>query len=206
MPILRYKNKLAHFAHIPKCGGTSVEAYLMKVNIAVGFLDSYFMINPAPQKWNISSPQHVDGYSLSRLFPKKFFDAYFAVTRDPFTRFISAYRMAQESEQISIHQNINDFVKSDLDCAVNDLGRFDNHFRSQTSFLIPNESYKFFKLENGLNNVKDFIDLTFLGSRHPAVMLHTNKASKVKTDYTLSDKSKAKLKIIYAEDFKNFSY
>lgn len=86
MPVVRYKDKICHFAHIPKCGGSSVEFYLKRSGAHVAFLDNSFV--SSAKLWNISSPQHVDGNSLSRLFPSSFFDFSFAVVRNPYTRFI----------------------------------------------------------------------------------------------------------------------
>ena len=81
---------MCHFAHIPKCAGSSIEHYLENHNIKLAFLDRTF--DAASKSWNISSPQHIDGYSLSRLFPGDFFDLGFAISRDPITRFISAFK------------------------------------------------------------------------------------------------------------------
>jgi len=78
MPIIKYKDVTLHFAHIPKCAGSSIENYVKRINGAeLAFVDISYVGNPAKKPWNISSPQHIDGASFARLFPKTFFDAFF---------------------------------------------------------------------------------------------------------------------------------
>ena len=43
MPVVRYKDKICHFAHIPKCSGSSVEFYLKRCGAYVAFLDISFV-------------------------------------------------------------------------------------------------------------------------------------------------------------------
>ena len=75
MPIIRSRALLIHFAHIPKCAGTSVELYVRSIAPKrTAFLDRKFRAHDPETVWTKTSPQHVDGYSLSRLFPAAFFD------------------------------------------------------------------------------------------------------------------------------------
>ena len=71
MPIIKVNGILLYFSHIPKCGGTSVENFLAQLSESVVFLDRTFVNNA--NKWNTSSPQHIDGISLNRLFKDKSF-------------------------------------------------------------------------------------------------------------------------------------
>ena len=163
MPVVRLTNKICHFAHIPKCGGSSIESYFDNLGASMAFIDLQFLSQPAIIPWNVSSPQHIDGVSLSRLFPNTFFDFAFAVVRNPYSRFLSAFKYQILHKQIDLKVNINDFINNDLESAATGIGIYDNHFKSQTSFLLPGLSYEIFKLENGLNPVKKYIDLKFFG-------------------------------------------
>jgi hypothetical protein len=91
MPIVRFKNKIVYFSHIPKCGGTSVENFLKIITgTNLAFLNRNFYMDKNRQ-WSVASPQHIPGKDVSKLFPITFFDEFFAVTRNPLNRFYSAF-------------------------------------------------------------------------------------------------------------------
>ena len=199
---------MCHFAHIPKCAGSSIEHYLENHNIKLAFLDRTF--DAASKSWNISSPQHIDGYSLSRLFPGDFFDLGFAISRDPITRFISAFKHHIFQKNIPNNQNINLFIKDELPNLTNEIGIFDNHFLPQSKFLIPGMSYQIFKLENDLASVKQYIDKNLLGFDSSKKILHYNadrsqniiKSKQLEIDFIAMDI----LKELYSEDYSILKY
>ena len=208
MPIVSNNNTICHFAHIPKCAGSSIEHYLENHNIKLAFLDRTF--DAASKSWNISSPQHIDGYSLSRLFPGDFFDLGFAISRDPITRFISAFKHHIFQKNIPNNQNINLFIKDELPNLTNETGIFDNHFLPQSKFLIPGMSYQIFKLENDLASVKQYIDKNLLGFDSSKKILHYNadrsqniiKSKQLEIDFIAMDI----LKELYSEDYSILKY
>lgn len=81
MPLYRHKGSLIYFAHVPKCGGTSIEDYLSRRFGPAAFLDRRFLRRRAP--WTRTSPQHVTAADFSRLVPPSFVDVNFAVVRHP---------------------------------------------------------------------------------------------------------------------------
>ena len=174
MPLLSQNNTICHFAHIPKCGGSSIENYCQSVGINIAFIDRAFLASPAAQPWNVSSPQHIDGYSLSRLFPIEFFNFGFAVVRDPVSRIVSAFKHQIIQKKIPEDTNLSEFIKQELNNISGQLGVYDNHFLPQTKFLIPGMSYQIYKLENGLDNVSQFIDSKFQIDSQDAKILHYN--------------------------------
>ena len=208
MPIVSNNNIICHFAHIPKCAGSSIEHYLENHNIKLAFLDRTF--DAALKSWNISSPQHIDGYSLSRLFPGDFFDLGFAISRDPIKRFISAFKHHIFQKNIPNNQNINLFIKDELPNLTNEIGIFDNHFLPQSKFLIPGMSYQIFKLENDLVSVKNYIDKNLLGFDSSKKILHYNadrsqniiKSKQLEIDFIAMDI----LKELYSEDYSILKY
>ena len=210
MPILRHRSKLSLFAHIPKCGGTSVETYCAQAGISIAFADLAFKSNPAPQKWTVSSPQHVEGYSLNRLFPKSFFDDYFAVVRNPFDRLRSAFNFQKRVERtVQPDARLSDFVKADLVKNYRYIGFCDNHFFPQVGFLAPGNSYAIFKLEDGLEAVKQHIDQTMFGAPLALQMGHANKAkgqSAPPEMDALDAEALALVQEIYKEDFARLGY
>lgn len=208
MPILSNNNIICHFAHIPKCAGSSIEHYCENHNIKLAFLDRNY--DMASKSWNNSSPQHIDGYSLSRLFPNDFFDLGFAVSRDPVSRFLSAFKHQIFQKKIPIDQNAITFIEKNLPGLVNQIGEFDNHFLPQTKFLIPGMSYQIFKLENGLEKVKHYIDTNILNSKSHEKILHYNadrsKEIVVAEQLEINVNAMKILRELYKEDYNLLKY
>jgi hypothetical protein len=207
MPILRYMKKIGYFAHIPKCAGNSVYKYINSVGIKVAFLDKSYFSFPATETWNLTTPQHIDGYSLARLFPSDFFDFSFAIVRNLILRFISAYNMQTLVEnKIDKNKNINEFIESDLTNPRFDHKFFDNHFREQTKFIMPNIYYEIFKLENGLGRVQSYIESQLYISSIKFNIGHENKAKNSHPETFLTKKSKDILSDFYKQDFEKLQY
>jgi hypothetical protein len=206
MPIVRLKNKIVYFSHIPKCGGTSVEDFL---KIITGVNLSFLNRNLYDNRWGISSPQHISGNDLSKLFPITFFDDFFTITRHPFDRFCSAF-IFQKYHVKTIPQeiDINQFISKLDEYRAMLPGRFDHHFLPQFTFLYPGASYKVFKLENGLGCVKKYIGSIFDIDVSNISMPHSSKKPnqiKLNVD-SLSNQSKKIITDIYKLDFELFKY
>ena len=93
----------------------------------------------------------------------------------------------------------------DLEEAANTNGVFDNHFRRQVSFLMPNHSYNVLKFENGMEKIKEFIDLHF-GTAVVEEMGHLKKSEQSTSKFELSTASHDILRKIYQIDFEKFNY
>ncbi|MBN2809513.1 MAG: sulfotransferase family 2 domain-containing protein [Deltaproteobacteria bacterium] len=212
MPIIRVRDKIIYFSHIPKCGGMSIELYLQKITRGgLAFVDNDFSSYGSQKPWNLSSPQHIDGASLARLFKPDFFDAYFAVTRDPVSRFVSAFKFQKFFERkIKPEITVNDFISS-LDIqAITRIGWCDNHFYPQVGFLYPGQSYHIFKIEHGLKNVKEYIDRLLFNNILLLKMPHVNKSparkNEEQAELVLTESSIAKVKELYAKDYELLDY
>lgn len=151
MPVIRFKSKIAYFSHIPKCGGTSVENFLKLIaGVEISFLDRNFYDGEV-LPWSISSPQHITGHHVRKLFPISFFDEFFTVSRHPFDRFSSAFVFQKYfAKRINDNMSIDQFACNLEEYGALTSGRYDHHFLPQVDFLYPGASYKAFKLENGL--------------------------------------------------------
>ena len=99
MPIFRVGDRLHYFAHVPKCGGSSVERYLRARFGALAFVDSRHLDRPAALRWSRSSPQHLALSDFRRLVPSEWISSSFAVVRHPQNRLISAFRFQVEVER-----------------------------------------------------------------------------------------------------------
>ena len=207
MPIFIKKNKIVHFAHIPKTGGTTIEQYIISSGQAkYAFMDMQHVANPSRFSWNNSSPQHVDGNTLRRLFPVNFFTHFFTFVRDPVDRFISAY-LFQLKEPFSAIKNddINEFIENELVNGININGWCDNHFLPQHMFLYPGGNYSAFLLGvEGMIEAKRYIDKLFEIRSKTTELPYFQKGDRHETETfrrSLSSVSLSRLKEIYKRDY-----
>jgi len=201
---------------MPKCGGTSMIEYISSLdsNIAVCFNDDTYFSRPSERKWSMTSPQHIDGNSLSRLFPAEFIDEFLAVVRNPICRLKSAFTYQKLVEgNINYKTTIDQFIKEELIFRYLDLGWMDNHFLPQVLLLYPGVSYSLFKIEsNGLNHMKDCLDYIFFGKNSDKSLPHSNKSetnipiSHLPATTKLSDESVELVYQLYQADYHSFNY
>ena len=211
MPFFRAGSGIYYFAHVPKCAGSSVEAYLRTRFGEVSFLDDRFLLRPEAERWTRTSPQHADWTTVRRLFGEGFFDGAFAVVRHPVSRAISAYHFQIEVEgtapaDISFH----DWLQEMRSRQALDPFAIDNHFRPQVDFLP--EDCAIFHLEHGLDALVPHLDAMTGTAGGPRAIGHSNSRGAVKTAPVTTTKASAGpdeialLAEIYAEDFRRLGY
>lgn len=156
MPIVRIGTDLVYYAHVPKCAGSSVEAYLAERFGPLAFLHKPHYTRPPALRWSATSPQHIAVTDLDILFPPGFFRASFAVVRHPARRILSAYAYHQDRRRIAL------WTPFDRWLAQVSRGRdrapfvYDNHPRPMAD-LVP-EDAAVFRLEDGLDPLVDWLD------------------------------------------------
>ena len=206
MPLVRNNNYLCHFAHVPKCGGTSIESYLVKNGMKLAFYDPYYFKRPAQPKWSISSPQHIDGYSLGRIVPSSFLDFGFGVVRNPVDRFLSAFDHYKRSGAIPADKNVDDFVMLELQEISLQIGVLDNHFLPQVGFFLGELNYKIFRIENGFREIKNFIDRAFKLQNTDTDIRALNRKPETISRSVLKSSSITEIESVYKCDYETYNY
>lgn len=176
MPLARIGGRILFFVHIPKTGGTSVEAYLR----AKGAL----ALHGTRADWSRCTPQHMHRELYAELVPPGFYDRGFAILRDPKARLVSEFRMRAEplrpkfrplgalrlarnraagrptyGVRIGRRLEFLDFdawVPRVFAAYRRDPYLKDNHIRPQAEFVDP--AHRLFRLEDGMGAVFAWID------------------------------------------------
>ncbi len=160
MPILKAFDRVIFFAHVPECGGTAVERYLRARFGSVAFLDDHFDAVPGSRHWTRTSAQHIPVDILDRLFPADFFDATFAVVRQPVDRLVSEYHFLRDHlRRIGPEESFSDWIRHLERALAENPWVHDNHVRPMVD-LVP-KGATVFRLEAGLDKLIPYLDGLF---------------------------------------------
>lgn len=217
MPIFNIQEKSIHFAHVPKCGGTSISRYLEARFGPMAMLDRSFRKNPA-QIWTRSSPQHVPHAVLDALLGKNAFHHRFAIVRHPATRFLSAYEHQATVAGISRTLSATKLLEMMKKWDENSHYKTDNHFLKAVD-IVP-ENARVFRLEDGFEGLIAWLDSIEGQSRTDLSIRHENDKVKIKKKDkgwrriiggkvmrpSLDSKLAEVIAEFYAEDYVRFGY
>jgi hypothetical protein len=144
MPVYERGGRRVLFVHIPKTGGTSIEAAFRRA----GFAESYLSKSFTPHGCR---PQHLTAADLVEEFPGLPFDYVFAVVRDPAARFGSerVWRAGHFAKAGRTIPDFDSFANTWLDRYDARPSAGDNHFRPQVEFLLPQMDV--FRFEDGVD-------------------------------------------------------
>ncbi len=211
MPFVKTGGKILYYAHVPKCGGTSVEDYLSERFGTIAMLDRHFNSREPGTRWTKTSPQHVDAESLEHILPLAFMDAVFTVVRHPVARAESAFHFQVNVEKsIPPDTGFSNWLQGQIDMQAADRFVLDNHMRPQSDF-VP-EGAAVFHLENGLDALIPWLDDFAGNAEGPRSIGHSNKRksggekSASPPRAKPSDADMAVLREFYAADFERFGY
>lgn len=143
MPVYVQQNRRpVLFIHIPKCGGSSFSAGMIRE----GWQELYSIrgLHANALQFTHCSPQHWHRDILESMFRITCFEYVILIMRDPFERLMSEYRW-------QLHQKITDlrpgeWTKKAFSAYMSNPYIYDNHLRHQSDFYI--EGSKAFLLEN----------------------------------------------------------
>lgn len=213
MPIVQIAGKLVYFAHVPKSAGTAVEQYLAARFGQMGFLDRSFLSIPKAQRWNRSSPQHMDANTLETLLPSTFFAAQFAVVRHPVRRIMSVFRFQRDIERkIARKVTFSDWLDQLEEHKQKHPFYIDNHARPMVD-LVPRDA-TVFRIEDGTDPIIEWLDKLAGNQDEPRDIRHNNtyqqrlavKKRKPGPEPEITPEITRKIAEYYAADFNRFGY
>jgi hypothetical protein len=209
MPFFRINDALHYFAHVPKCAGASVEAYLLQRFGPIAFANSRYFKPPPEHRWTKSSPQHVDLEALKLLIPSEWIASSFSVVRHPVSRLRSAfdYQLLGEAT-VPDGTDINAWFLDWVATREHEPYRYDNHPRP-ASELVPQDA-SVFRMEDGLQPIVEYLDNLSGTICGPRKIPHENKsrggADYERTQAPLTPDVLNTISKVYAEDFRRFGY
>jgi Sulfotransferase family len=207
MPIFRIDDKLHYFAHVPKCGGSSLEAYLTERFGRLAFHEPTRSLIPKDQRWNRSSGEHIPVAVLDMLVPPEWFASSFAVVRHPTRRLISAFFFARDVlGTLPLSTEFNTWFREIPALIADKPYKYGSHLAPQSSF-VPNGS-RIFRMEAGLEQVLPYLD-TLAGNTDGPREIPAKNVGKWRRDEeppTLSDETLDLIARFYAVDFERFGY
>lgn len=209
MPVFRIGDKLHYYAHVPKCGGSSIEAYLKARFGSLAFLNTRYLDLPENARWTRSSPQHLPAQDFYRLIPADWIASSFAVVRHPVKRLVSAFQYQVEVEgTVAPLWSIDEWFDDWLKIAGNDPFRYDNHLRPQSD-IVP-EDATVFRLEDGLDAIVPHLDHLAGNSSGPRSIPKENVRKKAmgpdESRLKPSPETLDRVAQYYAADLRRFGY
>jgi len=207
MPLYQYRaregEKTFLFIHVPKTGGTAIEAYFQGLGFASYFdPPSYRAVRPYLRV----PPAHYDYGFLSRLVNLDSLYS-FAVVRHPVRRMVSEYKWALEKTTLAGPMGQLDFgafIRRMFEQYRRDENTAAGHFKPQIRFVGDKVS-KIFKYEAGLENIITHVlkDVGLTLEREVRLPVVNNTSHR---DVVPSPEDIALIQDFYAEDFKAFGY
>lgn len=208
MPFFKVGSSLVYYAHVPKCGGTSLSKYLEDRFGPIGlYNDTLHSEGLRGKAWCRTSPQHISADQLESIIPISLFDTIFSVVRHPVSRIISVYYFQKEVER-RIPENVN--FSEWLSSLKDDLqpNTYDNHVLPMSQ-IVPSGA-NIFHIENGLDPLVGWFDQVS-GSKNGPNRIERRNVRKSNRDenskkITPTSNDLELIFEIYGEDFSRFGY
>jgi hypothetical protein len=203
MPAYRISNKNVLFIHIPKTGGTTIEAFLSSHGPMSLHGKGEKILRPH-RSGRLSGHipvQHFDASLLEVMFDRSFFDYAFMVVREPVERLKSEYRAARALGRVEARLPFGAWTALELARAKLSPHWRSNHYRPQSEFLCLGAEV--LRFESGmasiLATVSERLALPPSGS-----IPHKRRSDELAI--TVSDATRARIRSFYASDYRVFGY
>lgn len=207
MPLYRIGNKIVLFVHIPKTGGSTIEAWLNE-------LGPRALISPRAYEGLLVTPQHFHANLLEKIVPQDFYDDSFCIVRDPIERLMSEYRWRKKprekrfrlrrdrEEGVDQSRDFARWVRKQIKQTRKHPLTADNHIRPQSDFLGLAKS-RVYRFEDGFEAIMSDLAKQW-NVPAPEYIPHENSTQKLPMH--LDDKTRKLIDHFYAEDFKLLGY
>lgn len=199
MPLYQIDNKMVLHIHVPKCGGTSLERFL--ADYYFGLWSDDFSLSSKQDRHTCQkvSPQHMHAVVLAEYLNLKKIALAFAVVRDPVSRLISEFLWAHRDEKALSSPDL--WVLTQLKRSIQEPSVLDNHIRAMHEFILPGTVV--FRLEDGLEHLRNFLAGFFPGVSFPDLMPAINRR-KNREPVLLSASTRQLIRDFYADDYDLF--
>lgn len=202
MPLASNSKHTIFFAHVPKCGGSSVEDYLVRRFGGPLSIRNRRDAWAKPRRGIITSASHISATDLEYFLPANLTYS-FALVRDPIERALSQYRFqtgTSKTSRLSFSAWLNVMIR----CARMDPRVYENHIRPQSD-LVPADT-EFFRLEEGFDSLIARLD-EVTGTKCPEIEVgHFLNRKTSMAEIRPSRQDIQLLQEFYAVDFDRFGY
>lgn len=198
MPFITLSGRNLLYLHVPKTGGTTIEAWMK----TLAPLQFHSGMPPALR----CTPQHLRMVDFRTLFAPGFFDVAVMTVRNPYDRIASEFRMRAVLAGKSFWNSYPDFsiwLERTLEAAAKNPFHLDNHLRPQWQF--HGTGVEVLKFETGLPAILARMGEIF-GAEPPAEPGHhyDTASSGIAFEWDLADR--LRVQEFYRKDFEVFDY
>ena len=201
MPVFVKDGRAVLYMHVPKTGGTAIEAFFKKNGFRSTLVDKG---GPdSINRYRRCAPQHMNAGQIMALLRPGNFDYVFMTVREPLSRLISEYKM--RARVTPNPPPLVDWFQQMFSRYVEDSYIAENHLRPQVEFLLPNSEV--FRQEDGYGEefVSRIEEKLRLKLEHPRVdRLNIDDSADI--DPTQIARISAGIRQFYRQDYLAFGY
>lgn len=207
MPIFRKDGRSVLFIHVPKAGGSSIEAAFKASGFETDYLDGRVGAGTVNHLLRCT-PQHMHAAMLRQNFRLHRFDAIFMIVRDPIARFRSEYLWRNRDAEPDLSEGaVERWGRAALNGFEADSYLYDNHLRPQADFEV--EGARVYRFEDGLQTaISDLNAKLALGvdAEVPRVRTGHGNTGHSSGDVPISDPLRSRLLQFYRRDYERYGY
>ncbi|KRF16607.1 hypothetical protein ASG90_10045 [Nocardioides sp. Soil797] len=206
MPVFFKDDRSILFVHIPKTGGTTIERLFTASGWKMALRNTN-KSNPLLFPKLRLSFQHWQASLLTELLNVSKFDLTFMMTREPIARFRSEYTMRHTKNPTGASAEVDAWAEKTLRTYAANPYHLDNHLRPQSEFELPGS--EIYRLEDGMEAMVADLNNRFdlgLAEKIPHALNSTKRSGLSSSQVEISTGLEARLRELYAEDFRRYGY